>query len=217
MEQKLVNVFLMGKLGQLFGESWKLAVSSPREALKAIDINTKGKFFEYLRTTGAKKYYKIATQSKENLLSKDEYYNKTGSSDIYIMPTIKGKKAVLQIVLGVVLVVVGIYTENPNLVMMGASLILGGILQALAPQPANTTEVEQKRSYIFQGNATTISQGTPIPIIYGTALVSPMPISLSVTNNDVTTMNNGRIGSVYSNTLSNGTIQYSMGGTSSIG
>lgn len=189
----LRKIFLTGKLGKLFGEKWELDVQSVSEAIRAINANTKGKFFEYLRTDGAKKYYKIGLGKKENLIEPlVEANGVSGKTDIYIMPTIKGSSAVGKIIAGIVLIVVGIVamaygqTWGAQLVKLGAGLVLGGIVQLLTPVPPSnqTSESDGRGSNIFAGNANTVTQGSAVGVIYGRVLVSPMPISLSVDNVD---------------------------------
>lgn len=87
----MVNIYLTGKLGRLFGEKWTLDVKSPAEAMQAIDINLRGKLRQYLAGEGASKYYKVAVQKKNNVLFREEIKNPSGKGDIYIMPTIKGR------------------------------------------------------------------------------------------------------------------------------
>lgn len=213
MEVKMntpVNVFLGGRLGQLFGKKWTLFVSSPAEAIRAIDVNAGGRLREYLSTEGAKKYYKVALQKKDNVITRDEIAGRSGQSDIYILPTIKGAggdNAWLQIVVGVVLVaftagaalgvfgpaMAGLATTTTAGVTsasaaatvaygLGASLILGGIISMLTPQPKIGKEQDSRQSSTFAGNAVTVTQSSSVGLIYGRALVSPMPISLSFNN-----------------------------------
>lgn len=146
-EKKPVKIFLEGKLGKLFGREWSLYVNSPSEALRAIDINTKGKLKKYLSTEGAKRYYKIALQKKDNLIEPlKEIKNPSGESDIYIIPTIKGSNSgVGKIVLGAVLVVVGVVVGarfnsqlGASIVMAGLSLMAGGVTQLMTPIPRAT-------------------------------------------------------------------------------
>jgi len=193
-----VNVFLGGKLGQLFGKKWTLYVSSPAEALRAIDVNLGGKLKEYLSTKGTKKYYKVAIQKKENLLTADEIKNKSGSGDIYVMPAVRGAggNSALQIIIGAALIGLTFGLATPGVFGtaaligktaatigygLGASLILGGVMSLLTPKPT-ASEQDSRQSSTFAGNATTVSQGSSVGLVYGRALVSPMPISLSFNN-----------------------------------
>ena len=63
------KIKLYGKLGTLFGKEWNLDVNSVSEAIRAIDINTKGELSKYLLKN--KSYYKIAVKNKKNLVEKE--------------------------------------------------------------------------------------------------------------------------------------------------
>jgi predicted phage tail protein len=222
----MINIYLTGKLGRLFGKKWTLNVKSPAEAIRAIDINVKGQLRKYLSTEGAKKYYKVALQKKDNIIYKEEISNPSGQSDIYIIPTIKGSgkvgTAIGMIVIGVALVYLAILSGGTALyacgflgewtttvAMMGASLILGGISQLLAPTPdiSESSASDQKTSSMFQGNASTIMQGGAVPIAYGRILISPMPIGVSTAAYDQAATK-ATVGSVTVTELDGGGYQY---------
>lgn len=197
----MAKVFLEGSLGRRFGREWELDVKSPTEALRAINANTKGAVREYLSGEGAKKFYKVAIDKKKNFLTKDEVGAKTGSRDIYIIPTINGSgdnSGVIMAIVGIALIwltwgtgssIVAGWGASPNAVtaiqMVGFSMLLGGAMQLLTPTPKiGENSSDQQTSDLFQGNATAISQGNPVPLVYGRALVAPMPISFNITTVD---------------------------------
>ena len=65
-------------------------------------------------------------------------------------------------------------------------MVLGGITQLLTPAPNfnNNAEGESRGSNLFGGNASTITQGGGVGLVYGRALVTPMPVSISFDNTD---------------------------------
>ena len=223
----MVNIFLTGKLGILFGKKWTLDVKSPAEGLRAIDVNLKGKLREYLNGEGAKKYYKVAIQKKDNLLGKEEIGNPSGQGDIYIMPTIRGANSGGgKILFGIALIAAAFITGGASIGISGAlltsqvgaytlgiaaSLILGGVMQLLTPVPkiSESPDSSQKTSNIFQGNSSAISQGGAVPIVYGRALISPMPVCISLTNTDQVTSQSTDIGTVSTYYADDGSVQYS--------
>ena len=198
----LTTIHLGGKLGQLFGKKWELMVGSPAEAIRAIDINLKGKLRAYLSKEGAKKFYKVGVGSKDALLEKGELGNRSGRSAIHIMPTAKGANSGgAKILLGIAIIAAAFVTGGASLVAgsivagtvgtialgIGASLILGGITQMLTPSPNfnnNPEGGETRGSNIFGGNAAAITQGGAVGLVYGRALVTPMPVSISFDNRD---------------------------------
>lgn len=228
----MVNIYLTGKLGSLFGKKWTLEVKSPSEAIRAINANVHGKLLQYLGGEGANKYYKIAVQKKTNLLNKEEIPNPSGQSDIYLMPTIKGSGGGAKILAGAALLALAIVSGGITLgasanawaglfigdfgvgvgiaATMGASLILGGISELLTPIPKmdnSSSASDQKQSSVFQGNAGAISQGGAVPVAYGRILVSPMPISISNSSYDQAATKS-TIGSVEVTELDGGGYQY---------
>lgn len=227
MERKLTNIYLGGALGKRFGEKWSLAVNSPAEAIKAIDINLKGSLKKYLYTEGKNRYYKVALQRRNCLIGRDELRNRSGTSDIYILPTVKGANSGLgKIIVGVVLIAAAIVTQQYELLgplissgaptlagyvvgaafSIGLSLTLGGISQLLAPHATNNQG--ELNSNSFQGAVAAGAQGGCVPVVYGKALVNPITISVWFNNIDYNTTNNTYVGGTTVAQLPGGGYQY---------
>lgn len=207
--EQLVTLRLGGMLGRKFGAEHQFYLSkpSPAEMVRAMDANTKGEFRRYLAGHDGKRYYKVALGRKDNLLGKDELAHPTGQSDIYILPAVKGANSgVGKIIAGVALAVLtygasawasaaGYAASTVTAIGtvgygMAASLVLGGITQLLTPTPNfNQSSEDSRGSNVFGGNAVAVSQGASIGLVYGRALVAPMPISLSFTTADQTIAN----------------------------
>lgn len=241
----LTTVHLVGELGQEMGRAeWHLDVKSVAEAVRAININTRGKLGEYLSGPAAKHYYRIGLCAEDNVIDPTEASHRSGRATIFIMPAIKGSgnsglgKAILGIGLialafmsagaslgagmygifggtagisagGSYIAVAGMGAFGTAVTAFGVSLLLGGISQMLSPKAqGDVTPEEQRASTTFPGNTTAVVQGGIIPVVYGRALVSPTPISVTVTNNQVTITNAGQIGEVDDTTLDGGGTQY---------
>ncbi len=186
-----------------YPEESYLHIANPAEAIRAIDANTKGALSRYLRGPGAQKLYKVAIGRRDNLLDpQSELHNPSGSGDIYILPAVRGRSSGWgKILAGVALIALAIFmpvtawaavgsmfgvsagTAAFGVAMLGASLALGGITQLLTPTPNfNENSVGDSRGgTIFGGNDGATSQGGAVGLVYGRALVAPMPISLSYT------------------------------------
>jgi predicted phage tail protein len=194
MQKKVKTIFLEGKLGKLFGRKWELFVSSPAEAMRAINVNTGGRFRAYLETEGSKKHYKVAVGNKKNIIDTQNTLSfPLNDNFIYILPVIKGKSDELKIVAGVVLIAVAYYAGfgefvTQTLYSTGASLVLGGIAGLLTSVPnfdqESGEEDSNRQSNIFQGNVAAIAQGVGVGMAYGRILVAPMPISVSIETED---------------------------------
>jgi len=68
--------------------------------------------------------------------------------------------------------------------LMGASLVLGGIAQAISPSPIQSTSVFERgreaakmESFTFSGIVNTAKQGLPVPIAYGRCFVGSAVLS----------------------------------------
>lgn len=202
----LTTIHLGGKLGQLFGKRWDLMVNSPAEAIRAIDINLKGKLRAYLTKQGISKFYKVGVGNKDALLGERELANRSGRSAIYISPVAKGKNSGLGKIIAAV-AIAAFVISNPfgwaafaigsTMATTGvgamiglslsASLLLGGVAQLLTPAPNfnnNPEGGETRGSNLFGGNASAITQGGAVGLVYGRALVTPMPVSISFDNKD---------------------------------
>jgi predicted phage tail protein len=228
----LTTVYLVGSLGKRFGEKWTLDVTSVAEAIRAIDINTRGAFTAYLRGPAAKRAYKVAIQKRTNTIAAEDIPHRSGRSTIYIMPTIRGRNSGTgKIIAGVVLTALAVVSQQYYLLPytwglvgtagwaaagtivtgFGISLITGGIAQMLAPKPRTPgapNEQEQAQTTSFSGNDTAIAQGGCIPVVYGRMLVSALPISITVENNDVSITDAAAGGSVVTTYLPGGGVQY---------
>ena len=225
----LTTIHLGGKLGQLFGKRWDLQVSSPAEAIRAIDVNLKGELKKYLFKQGHSKFYKIGVGKKDALIGKEELHNRSGRSAIYIIPVAKGRSSgVGKILAGVAIIAAialsggfaaggwalasggGLSGWGTVAVGMSASMILGGVTQLLTPTPNfnQNSQGDSRGSNLFNGNAAAISQGGAVGLIYGRALVTPMPISVSFENQDQIKPDNSDPGRFCIKEDENGSVQY---------
>lgn len=106
-----VNIYMHGVLADVCGkEEWQLAVVSPSEALTAIDVNTDGRLFKYLREHGEDKFQilidKDQVDSVEMLAANSNYIPK----EIHFMPVLQGADSdgTLYTIIGAVLIVVAV-------------------------------------------------------------------------------------------------------------
>lgn len=241
--RQLTIVHLVGSLGRAVGHKrFELDVKSPPEAVRAINVITRGKLEDYLRGPGKDKHYKIALQRRDNVINTEEIRNPSGRSTIYIIPTIKGRDSgVGKILAGAAIIALTIYTGGlaagavgwagagataatattaataaslsiygTIAIGFGTSLLLGGITQLITPTPKGpgAQSAEQRSSTVFAGNATAVVQGGCVPVVYGRALVSPIPISITLENNDVPTTDAGTEGIIETDDLEGGGQQY---------
>lgn len=182
----LTTIRLTGELGKTFGRVHKFAVNSAAEAVRAMCTVFPG-FKKHLVESKDRGIGYAVFVDKRNI-SKEELQNPVLGKELKFVPIVRGSKSggVLQTVLGVVLIVVGVVIDyvtagagGNQLIMMGAAMALGGIVQLLSPQqkvnqsqnPANGT------SYNFSGPVNTTAQGNPVPVLYGRMIVGSAVIS----------------------------------------
>lgn len=167
------TVRLYGVLGARFGREFRLAVTSPREAMRALAAQLPGlrHFLENSRERGLT--YAVFVGRRN--IPEPELDFGAGAADIRIAPIMAGSKkgGFFQVVLGAVLVGVGLMVPGAlgmGVMAAGAGMMMGGVVSMLSPQAEglNTKEqAENTPSYAFGGAVTTVAQGNPVGLGYG--------------------------------------------------
>ncbi|CDH31138.1 tail assembly protein [Xenorhabdus bovienii] len=182
----LRTIRLSGVLIPQFGREYKLAVSSPIEAIRALSVLIDG--FEKFLLTAKERGLTFAVFIGKRNISRDEL-ELSGEGDIRIVPVIIGSKkaGIFQTILGAVMVVAGAFLwatpYGVPLVMSGVSMMLGGVVQMLSPMPgglARREDPDNKPSYAFGGPVNSIAQGNPVPIGYGKRRIGGAIISAGI-------------------------------------
>lgn len=189
----LTTVYLDGPLGKRFGKKWELDCETPGEALRLIEVNMPG-MRDFIRDNLAKydNYKVVCTyeNGRTEALDNDTLKTARRPSTIRFVPVLKGRNAGARIVAGVALLVVA-YFLPPAYVGaaamlggIGASLVIGGVVQLLTPQPKTPDQDERKdkTSHYYDGPTNTTMQGVPVQLIYGQrVLVGSHVISAQLT------------------------------------
>lgn len=211
MMQTTRLIRLGGQLGKKFGKTHRLVVADTREALRALCITLPG--FESFMMNAHKDGVQFAFFNGSQNIGLAEFATSKGNADIRIMPVIAGSKSAggFQIILGVAALVgafftaggtMGLYTSAlaasgatatlsatavaavSGLTMMGASMVLGGVMQLMTPQPnfgmSSSQSVENKPSYAFGSPVNTTAQGYPVPVLYGEREIGGAVISAGI-------------------------------------
>jgi predicted phage tail protein len=183
--ETLRTIRLYGNLSR-FGRVHRLAVQSTAEAIRALCALLPG-FERELMTSRDRGITYACFLGKRNI-GKDELTLSGGSEDIRIAPIMAGAKAgVLQTIIGITLIVAGVYTGNATLIQMGASMTIGGVMQMLSPQQQKLStgdSPENGASYNFNGPVNTQAQGNPVPLLYGRMIVGSAVISAGILAQD---------------------------------
>ena len=94
-------------------------------------------------------------------------------TELTVKVATKGNGPVARIVIGVVLIVVGVFTSwagGAYLIQAGIALALGGVVQLLTPVPKVNSSANQagsNPSFIFNGTVNVTEQGGPVPVVLG--------------------------------------------------
>lgn len=170
MTERVRTVILSGPLGREFGREFRLAVNSPAEAVRALCIMVPG--FQRFLAKAKEKGLEFAVFIGRQNIAKDQLHNPPGEDIIRIAPVLVGAKrgGVLQTIIGAVLIVVGVYFGFQPAINLGVSMVIGGVVQMLSPQPKGLgakDSAENAPSYSMNGTVNTQAQGNPAPLAYG--------------------------------------------------
>jgi len=189
-----MKIVLEGIAGKRFGRIHNLHVHSPQDAIRALCHRLPGfrAFMEGSHEYGI--YWQILTNNSNDGIGYEDLG--LGCREMVLVPVITGMnifKSILTILIGIALVAfaitgfgfvafgaagtisAGIQTAIASL---GFGLIFTGISGLLAPgvPQKGTNEAAEADDAVFDGASGTASQGTPIPLLYGTFLAQSMPV-----------------------------------------
>lgn len=199
------TIVLLGELGRRYGRRHVLDVKTPAEAVRALCANFHD-FAAFLSSSNERNVgYRVINVRDDVKL--DELHHPAGRR-ITIAPVIAGaggKNPFTAILIGAAIIGAAFLTGGASLaasgflvggitttfwggvaVSIGASLVIGGVSQLLAPQPkAPSPQEDQPPSYTFDGAVNTTAQGQPVPVGYGRMIVGSAVISAGLTTEDI--------------------------------
>ena len=168
----LKTIKLHGILAKKFGKFFKLDVQTAREATHAIACQNAE--FKRFMLESDKLGLKFAVFLGRKNITENDIDNVTDTDVIHIVPRVVGSGGSsfnwLQVVAGAVLIGVGVVMGfNPALIGAGAGLLMGGVAGLLMPtvDMSNQDPDGNKANKGFGSAVTTVSQGNPVPILYG--------------------------------------------------
>ena len=168
--QPMTTILLYGQLRQ-FGRSFRMAVSTPAEAVKALCVQIPG-FERFLSNAKSRGVEFAVFRGATNLAEKELGF--VGEGDIRIAPVITGSKraGILQTVIGAVLIVASFFAgpAGPGLMAAGIGMVAGGVIQMLSPQAGGlktSAAPENTHGYAFGSAKNTTASGNPVPLCYG--------------------------------------------------
>lgn len=191
---------LSGSLAKRFGREHRRSIDSQSvwEAFRALKATLNG-FDEEIRRLDRLGLRFAVFRNKKN--SGPDTFDLSGTRELRIVPVLAGSKRAgsLQTVLGVVLIVVGLVITGGTfgagapfgsaLIAMGASMVVGGVIQMLSPQAkglSQSASPDNLPSYAFGSAKNTTASGNPVPICIGERRWGGAIISASILAEDKT-------------------------------
>lgn len=171
------TIKLYGILAKKFGKFFKLDVQTAREATHAIACQNAE--FKRFMLESDKLGLKFAVFLGRKNITENDIDNVTDTDVIHIVPRIVGSGGSsfnwLQVIAGAVLVGVGAFTFGATtatgaaLIGAGIGMFVGGVAGLFMPTvDMSSQDPDGNRANKGFGSAvTTVSQGNPVPILYG--------------------------------------------------
>jgi predicted phage tail protein len=165
----MYTVHLAGHMGKKYGKSTKLAAANLYQLMSGLISRFGPQFKEDVRT--GKWHFINGSKKVGNDFSEDDLKNGRAlkNKTVHLVPAVEGDSAVFRVVVGIILIIVGVYFEQPWLVNMGVAMALGGVVEMLTKPKTKGPDQPQddKGSAIYNYAQNVTSQGGPIPLAYG--------------------------------------------------
>lgn len=172
------RILFYGAMRKRFGKGRTLEVGSVAEMSRALMATMPG-----WREFCLKHDFQILVG--EAPISEDQLRDPVGVTEtIKLVPVVAGAKdEMFQIVVGAALIAVGVTFQQPWLVSIGVSMVLGGVAQMLADVPGGSFEPSQTddiETFGFSNPTLTTGQGGCVPVGYGRMRVGGHVISAGI-------------------------------------
>jgi predicted phage tail protein len=182
----LVEVKLLGSIGQKFGRKYTLEIDTAAEALRALAAQIDG-FLDYLYEAAAAGINWHVVNDDPLGLSETELDLRLSTNRLIISPRVTVGDGVTKLITGIALVAFsflvpgGFLLSSATWGLIGAKLAIDGISTLLTSSSssdasAQTIELASKQGY----------QGLPVPILYGEVYITDLiQISATVFSEDI--------------------------------
>ncbi|MGG6046683.1 tail assembly protein [Salmonella enterica] len=198
-ESPVAKICLHGDL-ERFGKRFSLSIKTGAEGVYALTMQIPG-----FREKMSEGWYQIRIAGEdvsEETLSARLHEPLPPGAVIHIVPRMEGAKnsGLVQVIAGAALIVASFIpglnvavwagmaaTWSSLAFSIGASLMLGGVAQMLAPKPHSPSihhADNGRQNVYFSSLDNMIAQGNPLPILYGEMLVGSRRISQSLSTRD---------------------------------
>lgn len=183
----LKTMRLKGPMAKMFGQIHQYHVADLRELIRAMCSQVPG-FKKYVSNAHLSGIRFAFFSGKENI-GLLEFDMSSGATEFEMEPILEGSKrgGTLQIIIGAVALVAAFFTAGASfaafagisaaaatttaLTGLGISMMLGGVIQMLTPQPkynvGASSSTDNKPNYAFGSPVNTVAMGYPVPVLYG--------------------------------------------------
>lgn len=198
-------VYLHGDLKEKYGESFRLAVNTVREACNALALMVPG-FKQSVLGEKRDRMYRVVRGDLNRGFELDEetiVSFSIGDAPVHIVPVVQGAKdqGIGKIIFGALLFGAGALmgfgsgftmtgaaaTTGVQVARLGLGVMLSGVAQMLSPSPGSVSSEspDRRESFLFNGAVNRATQGLPVPLCYGKFLVGSVTVSAGIETDDV--------------------------------
>lgn len=188
---EIVTVRLHGPLGVSYGQEHRFAISSPREAIAALDANYPGFMRDFMAIP---QYGLLIDGDWRDERNCPDVANSPVSKEIDICPMIEGRffDPISLLATAITTVTSGAIAGTAATVLAGGitlGLLVGASLLLTPKIKKPTGDAGSKNeNYIFSGPENVTEQGVPVPLVYGRCFVGSVVVSAGLeVAEDVTT------------------------------
>lgn len=188
----LTTILLSGSLAKRFGRTHRRQIDSGQvwEVFKALKATLEGFDDEIKKLDRLGMRFAIFRNRKNE---RADGFDLGGTREVRIVPVVSGSKraGILQTIIGAVIFVASFFVPGMQGwgQSLGASLVLGGVIQMLSPQASGLKQSaapENMPSYAFGSARNTTASGNPVPICIGRRRWGGAIISASIYAEDKT-------------------------------
>lgn len=186
------TLYLYGSLRNTFGESFKMDVATPAEAIRGMCIQLPG--FEAAIKAGNWRMVRGELDGSDEVDEEGLQLTLGNQNEMHLIPVLEGANSgVGMIIVGIVMIVAAFFTGGASIAAWGAmstmlggaglGMAIGGIISATTKIPGATSsstgneKPEDKASFLFDGPTNQSTQGVAVPRGYGRLLCGSIVVS----------------------------------------
>jgi predicted phage tail protein len=204
------DIHLHGAAGRQYGRRFRLDVQSPAEAVRAL-ITLRPALRRIIRDGDWRVV--VGPPRLRNAIPAELLLMNAGAQPIHIVPATRPRgggdgKGIASIIGGTLLIGIAVVATGGlaaafatplalgmsygSVVLLGASMILGGISALLTQPPQSDAATDRaapadRPSFLFNGVTNNSQPGGPVPLVFGTHLVGSVVVGAGLNAEDIAT------------------------------